>query len=193
MADAVKCPDDPAAILKQRFCLSGLSKNLRGRLKLAEKDEQRCEEPACRTLKTVHVLKVDVRANRPCDSRLGQALSGTLVVERLVSAFDTDGMHRGFHAGDFLWTGSGVKVAGRMSGMTNVGTHREPAFRACQRCDERGVMEGRLCGEVVSTENRALRGCQVVGAYRIRFDPGVGGGEGEVAGTFEGDLICPCR
>src|SRR5262249_16994369 len=72
-------------------------------------------------------------------------------------------------------------------------THREPAFRACQRCDERGVMEGRLCGEVVSAENRALRGCQVLGAYRIRFDPGASGGEGEVAGTFEGVIICPCR
>src|SRR5262249_50131958 len=78
MADPVKCLDDPATILRQRFCLSGLSKNLKGRLKLAEKDEQRCEEPACRTLKTIHALKVDVRANRPCDSRLGQALSGTL-------------------------------------------------------------------------------------------------------------------
>src|SRR5262249_61467083 len=120
MADPVKCLDDPATILRQRFCLSGLSKNLKGRLKLAEKDEQRCEEPACRTLKTVHALKVDVRANRPADSRLGQALSGTLVVERLASAFDTDGMHRGFHGGGFVVAGTRGKGGGPGSG----GAHR---------------------------------------------------------------------
>ena len=45
MADPVKCLDDPATILRQRFCLSGLSKNPKGRLKLAEKDSSGARSP----------------------------------------------------------------------------------------------------------------------------------------------------
>ena len=57
-----------------------------------------------------------------------------------------------------------------MSGVTNAGTHRLPAFKDCQKCDDRGVMEGRICGQIVSPNNPALNGCQVMAAYRIRFD-----------------------
>jgi hypothetical protein len=103
----------------------------------------------------------------------------TLFVGRLVTAFEIDGEHRGFHAGDFEWTvTAGLKVAGRMSGVTNVGTHREPPLKPCQKCDERGVMEGRLSGQVTTSQDPALNGCQVIAAYRIRFDPSRKGGNG---------------
>jgi hypothetical protein len=118
----------------------------------------------------------------------------TLFVGRLVTAFEIDGEHRGFHAGDFEWTvTAGLKVAGRMSGVTNVGTHREPPFKPCQKCDERGVMEGRLCGQVTTSQDPALKRCQVIAAYRIRFDPSRKGGNGDVEGTLEGLIICSSK
>jgi len=191
---ATQCPDEPRIILEQRMCLDALAKNLEGRLRLASARPQRCKSPVCVTLKTVHDLTLKAARHRQCDSGLARAFDGLIRVARLVTAFDEDGMHRGFHAGDFTWTGAaGLKVVGRLSGVTNVGTHREPAFRPCQRCDERGVLEGRLCGQVVATRDPALRRCLVIAAYRIRFDPSVRGGSGAVRGTLEGVIVCPCR
>jgi hypothetical protein len=189
-----KCLDDPATILKQPMCLHALSKNLKGNLKLSVKEEQKCEKPECVTLKTVHVLKLKVITNEPCDSKLGGLLSGEIVVERLVTAFDQNGGHRGFHAGDFTWTASGIHAAGRLSGMTNVGTHRKPAFEpACQECATRGVMEGRLCGQILEAKMPEMAGCQIIGSYRLRYDPSSTGGSGTVVGVIEGVLICPCK
>ncbi|HZN10177.1 MAG TPA: hypothetical protein VFC61_00780 [Blastocatellia bacterium] len=194
MPNQVKCLDDPPTILQQSMCLSAVSKNMRGTLKLNVSQEHKCEDPPCKTLKTVHQLKLAPRANQPCDSRLARPFGGTIVVERLVTAFDEDGHHRGFHAGDFVWAGTaGVKVVGRLSGITNAGTHRRPVFDDCQPCDARGVMEGRLCGQVTAADDPALKNCQVMGAYRIKFDPSVTGGSGAVTGVLEGVIICPCR
>src|SRR4051795_13609562 len=86
-----------------------------------------------------------------------------------------------------------IQVTGRISAVTNVGTHRAPAFPECQKCDDRGVMEGRLCGQIASTSNPALNGCQIVAAYRIKFDSGSAGGTGGVRGTLEGVVICSCQ
>lgn len=188
-----KCPDDPPALLSQPICLSALSKDLRGSLKLNVSDPHKCAHPECETLKTGHGLAVKVLAHPPCDSEIGGVLNGTITVDRLITAFEKDGLQRGLHAGDFVWLGSGALVHGRMSGMTNVGTHREPAFEKCQTCDTRGVLEGRLCGEIVQAKNPALKGCQVLGVYRIRFKPSKKGGTGSVLGTFEGTIVCPCK
>lgn len=193
MPRQVQCPDDPSTILRQAMCLSALSKDLKGQLRLNASRPRACENPPCKTLKTIHALKLEARAHRPCDSSMGKAFDGIILVERLVTAFDQDGEHRGFHAGDFKWTGTGVRVVGRMSGVTNVGTHRRPAFKDCQSCDARGVMEGRLCGKVVVARDPALRDCQIMAAYRISFKPGAEGGNGPVVATLEGVIICPCR
>jgi len=192
MPNGWTCPDDPSYLLERDVCLNALSKDLEGGLELLDRKEHRCEKPECATLTTVHRLKVEVLPHPPCDSHLGSLLNGTLVVERLVTVFDQDGMHRGFHAGDFQWFGQGAMAVGRISGVTNAGTHREPAFQACQRCESPGVMEGRLCGSIVDTQTGELKECQVIGDYRIRFDPSQGGGSGGVRGTFEGVLVCPC-
>ena len=189
-----QCLDDPGIILQKEWCLSALSKDLSGTLHLADSKSHQCHTPSCNTLKTVHQLKVKAVSHQPCDSHAGLLLDGTIVVERLVTVFDQDGMHRGFHAGDFVWQGTvGIQVTGRMSGVTNVGTHRAPAFTDCQKCDEKGVMEGRLCGQVASTSNAALNGCQIIADYRIKFDPSVTGGQGSVRGTLEGVIICSCH
>lgn len=191
MATQFKCFDDPAAILEKAFCVSALSKDMNGDLKLGPSKEQKCKEPECRTLRTVHALKVKVFGTN-CDSGTAKPLDGALVA-KLVTAFDTDGLHRGFHSGDFTWTGvGGLKVTGRMSGVTNEGSHRRP-IKDCQKCEDRGIMEGKLCGQVVEAGNSKLKGCQVIAAYRIKFDPSVKGGSGAVVGTIEGVIVCFCR
>ncbi len=185
-----QCFDDPKTIFEKEFCVSAVSKDLRGALKLGNSKEHKCSQPVCKTLRTVHSLKVKVVATL-CDSPTARPLNGTLTVE-LVTAFDSDGNHRGFHAGDFTWTGvGGLKITGRMSGVTNEGSHRLP-IKACQKCGDIGIMEGRLCGAVVNPGNSRLRGCQIIAAYRIKFDPSIGGGSGAVLGTLEGVAVCPC-
>jgi hypothetical protein len=189
-----QCLDDPAIILQKDWCVSALSKDLTGVLHLVDSKPHQCKVPACKTLKTVHQLKVKVATHAPCDSHTGVLLDGTIAVDKLVTVFDTDGLHRGFHSGDFTWQGvPGLQVTGRMSGVTNVGSHRAPAFATCQKCDDKGVMEGRLCGQIASTSNAALNGCQVVADYRIKFDPSTTGGQGDVRGTLEGVIICSCQ
>ncbi len=185
-----QCFDDPAAIFEKEFCVSAVSKNLKGELGLSDSKEHKCRTPECKTLRTVHGLRVEV-VHTVCDSPAARPLDGILNV-KLVTAFDTDGNHRGFHAGDFTWTGSaGLKVTGRMSGVTNEGSHRLP-IKDCQKCSDRGIMEGRLCGQVVEGDS-GLKGCQVIAAYRIKFDSGASGGTGGVVGTIEGVTVCSCK
>lgn len=191
MPTQFQCFDDPAAILEKAFCVSALSKDVKGELKLSSSKEQKCQDPRCRTLRTVHGLKVEVGPTA-CDSPTSRPLNGVLTV-KLITAFDTDGNHRGFHSGDFSWTGAGgLKVTGRMSGVTNEGSHRVP-IKACQKCNDIGIMEGRLCGQVVEAGDSKLKGCQVIAAYRIKFDPSDTGGSGGVVGTIEGVIVCFCR
>jgi hypothetical protein len=188
------CLDDPGTILRNEWCLSALSKDLSGTLVLAGSTSHQCHTPPCKTLKTTHHLKLRVVGHPPCDSSTSKLLDGEIAVDRLVTVFDQDGLHRGFHAGDFVWQGvAGLQVDGRISGVTNVGTHRLPALTDCQRCDAKGVMEGRLCGQVTSTSHPELNGCQITADYRIKFDPGTTGGQGAVHATLEGVIICPCR
>jgi hypothetical protein len=190
MPPEFQCFDDPTAILERALCVSALSKDLKGELILSRSMGQKCMDPECKTLKTVHSLRVKLEATR-CDSPLAKALDGSLSA-KLITAFDTDGMHRGFHSGDFTWTGSsGVKVTGRMSGVTNVGSHRLP-IKSCQKCSDLGIMEGRLCGQVIQARESKLKGCQVIADYRIKFDPSIKGGVGSVVGTIEGVIVCFC-
>ena len=188
---AFQCFDDPAAILEKAFCVTKVSKDLRGELKLNSSKRQKCSEPECRTLRTAHTLKVKI-VKTICDSKPANVLDGTLGA-KFSTAFDTDGNQRGFHSGEFTWTGAGgLTVTGRMSGITNSGTHRKP-IKDCQTCRDRGIMEGKLCGEVVKAGDSKLKGCQVIAAYRIKFDPSERGGSGAVVGTIEGVIVCFCK
>lgn len=185
-----QCFDDPKGIFEKEFCVSAVSKDLKGDLKLGDSKEHKCSQPRCKTLRTVHALEVKVLATL-CDSPAARPLNGDLTV-KLVTAFDTDGNHRGFHAGDFTLAGAGgLKITGRMSGVTNEGSHRLP-IKACQKCGDTGIMEGRLCGAVVDPGTSRLRGCQIIAAYRIKFDPSIAGGSGAVVGTLEGVVVCAC-
>ena len=193
MSNVLACLEDPRQLWTREVCLAAVSKNLRGDLRLLDREREECEKPECRTLKTDHGLKVEVRSHEPCDSEAGRQLDGTLFVRRLIHALaDGTGEGRGLHTGAFRWVGAQVAIEGRMSGVTNVGTHRQPVFQACQECDDRGYMEGRLCGRVVRARDERLVGCEVTAAYRILFDPSEGFQDTGVQGTLEGVLVCAC-
>lgn len=188
------CLDDPEALFENRFCVHNLSKDAHGNLELINSEPQKCAKPGCLTLKTLHRFKVELRRH-DCDSPDGALLDGTLVVERLVTAFERDGLHRGVHAGDFQWfVDAGGLISGRISGITNAGTHREPIFKPCERCDQRGVLIGRLCGEIEQAPPGAdyLQRAKIVATYKVSFDPSEDGGQGGVRGTLEGVVVVPC-
>jgi hypothetical protein len=188
------CLDDPRELWEQRICLHPVSKNVRGDLRLLDRDLQTCEKEDCRTLKTDHVLKVEVSAHQPCDSAAAGLLDGVLFVRRLVTAFaDGSGENRGLHTGRFDWVGGGARVRGELSGMTNVGTHRQPVFDPCQECRAPGYMEGRLCGHIIKTKDDRLRGCRVTASYRLLFDASEGAIDTGITGTIEGLIVCACE
>jgi hypothetical protein len=83
-------------------------------------------------------------------------------------------------------------ATGSISGITNAGSHRLPVFEDCQPCDAAGFMEGRFCGQIVKAGDPSLLGCQVIGNYRLRFDPSREGGSGAVQGALEGLVTCEC-
>lgn len=189
----VTCADlsDPKVLADKVICLTEVSKDVRGELRQLDAERQVCEKDRCVTLKTDHTLVLEVGSHRPCDRV--PALDGRFVVRRFVSAFaDGNGTRRGLHTGAFTWIGAGLRVSGSMSGMTNEGTHREPAFKACQTCDETGVLEGRLCGQVVRADDPALLGNVVTAAYRFRFDASEDAKDSAVQGTIEGLLVEAC-
>lgn len=186
-----QCLEDPGAILEKQFCVTHVSKDLKGKLDLTNMKDHQCKEPKCKTRRVSHTLNVDVVRTK-CDSDPSKFLDGSLAV-KLSTAFDTDGMHRGFHSGDFVWTGvGGLTITGRMSGITNTGTHRRP-IQDCQKCNDVGILEGRLCGEVIKPGDSKLKGCQVMAAYRLKFDPSEKGGSGAVVGTIDGVIVCFCN
>jgi hypothetical protein len=180
------------ALIKRNVCLSSLSKNLEGELRLLEAEHQECPKLQCRTLETVHQLELNV-SRHDCDSTVGAQFDGLLRVCELVHKFqDGNGDLRGVHEGCFTWKGGGLRATGILRGVTNVGTHRSPAFDDCQRCDQRGVMEGLLVGTIDRARDPRLVGCELRAAYRLRFESSPEGGSSGVAGTLEGSVICDC-
>ncbi len=187
------CGGSPAELLASTLCLDEVSKDLRGELIPVDAEVRECRDRGCRSLTAEHALSVEL-SSHPCDSELGRLLDGRLVSKDLVTVFvDGTGERRGMHGATFRWRTASALIDGRLSGMTNEGTHREPAFEPCQPCDARGVLEGRLCGRVVRTADPALARAQVFGAYRLRFDADERGGSGGVAGTLEGVVVHTCR
>jgi hypothetical protein len=204
----VACPDDPRLMLEQRLCVSALSKDLRGEIGDHEAERRECDDPRCVTITTRQSLRLVVTPSQPpsggCD-RDPAKLEGILEVQDLVHVFDFDGetVQRGFHSGDFRWQSPPppppapplTLVLGRLSGITNAGTHREPVLRRCQGCEARGFLQGRLCGTIVRAEDPQLRGCQVFANYLLRV-PELGSdgipAQGGLLGTLEGVLVCGC-
>jgi hypothetical protein len=191
-----RCPDSAREIIARHVCLSSISKNLEGELRQLHSEEEKCAPLKCVTLKTEHFLGLKVTPNAPCDQGVAaKLLNGVFRVTDLAGAFENgDGTKRGYHGGDFRWNGAaGLIATGTISGTTNAGILREPVFQpACEKCDNPGIMIGRLCGVIQRAEEKQLVGCNVFGTYRLHFDPGKTGATGAVRGTLEGLVICNC-
>jgi hypothetical protein len=178
-------------MLEQRMCVSALSKTFEGRIGSPEPERRQCDDPPCLTLTTRQPLELGVRRFE-CDED-PVPLGGVLRVVDLVHVFDTSGERRGFHSGDFRWESERTLVFGRMSGITNAGTHHRPVLD-CQDCKAPGFLQGRLCGSIARAGDPALRGAHVFANYVLRVGDVSGEGipEQRVLGTLEGVLVRGC-
>lgn len=183
--------DDPCTLLRRRVCLSAISKDVDGEFGGPDAERHACREPECVTLTTIQTLVLKLGSHADCD-RVPE-LDGEIEVRDLVHVFDTDGNGRGVHSGGLRWASGAGLILGDLSGITNAGTHRSPAFPDCQRCRD-AVLEGQFRGTVCRPREPRFADCRVFGAYRLRIDPGSGGVPAQrVTGTIEGALLCPCR
>ena len=64
-----ECFDIPGDLYEKNVCLNDVSKNARGELRLEDRMTQDCGKPECRTLKTIHGLKVELHRH-DCDDDL---------------------------------------------------------------------------------------------------------------------------
>jgi hypothetical protein len=62
---AVQCLDDPGTIHQKEWCLSAVSKELKGTLTNVEHKAHQCHTPPCKTLKTVHQVKIAASTHAP--------------------------------------------------------------------------------------------------------------------------------
>jgi hypothetical protein len=170
------------------ICMYPVSKDFKGRFEVREQKPHQCSRPDCLTLSAFLTMESEVVAHRPCDSVACMWLDGKLTAE-LVFKYIQDGEHRGYHVAKAKWGAAGGTLIGKMAGITNAGTHREPLMN-CERCDERGHMEGRLDAVVVDGE---YKGSRLLASYAIRFDPGLQAQNTAIIGTLEGVLIRPCE
>ena len=173
---------------KERICMWAVSKDLKGEFVVVDQEEQKCRRPGCVTLKAHLKFKVQVTPHRPCDAVASRAFDGTIGGELLFAHIE-NGYGRGYHLGRFDWTGATSRLTGRMSGVTNAGTHRSPAA-PCEPCDRRGHMEGRLDAVVVEGDHK---GCRVLATYVIDYDTSHEVQDTAIIGTLEGVLIRPCE
>lgn len=187
-----------------RVCLDELSKNVIGEFNPTQPNARRleqCPQPGpkpCQTLKVVYDLVLAQINPFGCDSALAKPLGGQLLAKSFVTAFKQDGLNRGLHSGDFVWTGTGFQVTGRMTGVTRIGTHRQPAilpqFQNCQEPCNAPVLQGRLYGTFANATGplAGLKKGRVVAIYRLRYTPRKDGSGSGIEGVVEGMLVRPC-
>lgn len=187
-----RCPDNLRTIESGRFCLASLSKDLRGEQTDPSARPGGCDKPGCKTLVSREVVRLEAVSHGDCDDELARTLDGGIELQ-LVHALNGDTRRRGYHYARFRWAGPGFDISGEMSGTTNAGVHREPAFKGCESCESVPIAAGRFCGEFTKARRKALQDARVFGIYRLDLnDPTAEGFEGPVTGTLEGVLFQPC-
>ena len=182
-------------MLEQRTCLTPLSKTTLVSFGKPDIDRRECDDPQCLTLTTRQEMELEL-TGYDCEDPRGPAgsLLGAIRVADLVHAFDGSAEGRGFHSGDFRWESRRTLVFGRMSGITNAGTHH-PRVLDCQPCRVPGFLQGRLCGSIARADDPALLGAHVFANYAIQARDISRDGlpeQREADGTLEGVLIRGC-
>jgi hypothetical protein len=193
MDATIDCTSGPAELLRAIPCVLPLSKRVRGELVPLGAEREECPELRCVNLTTAHAARARVDADE-CDAEALSRLDGVLRIERLTTVFaDGDPGRRGIHAADVVWVNRGMVIEGRMHGVTNAGLLHDPLPDACEECEHRGTMTGRLCGHITRIfHSRELEGALVDAVYRFAFEPSREGGEGELVGTIEGAVVVTC-
>jgi hypothetical protein len=179
---------DPTQYYKEPICMIRVSKDWQGDFRVADRDLKKCEKPGCTTVKGLIKVESKIQRHQPCDAVGAASLDGD-ISGLLAFSYIDDAQRRGHHVGKIDWTGTGSKLVGQMTGVTNAGTHRPPLMQ-CERCEEPGHMEG--CLEAVVVEGRH-KGCRLVATYAIEFDPSIAPQDTAFRGTLEGVLICDCQ
>src|SRR5215210_1479929 len=159
---------DPVEHFREPVCMIRVSKDWKGEFRVADRAEQKCQDPHCTTVKGLIKLESKVQRHRPCDAVGAGSLDGD-IAGLLAFSYIDDGQRRGYHVGKVEWAGGGSKLIGKMTGVTNAGTHRAPLMQ-CERCEEPGHMEGSLEAVVIEGQHK---GCRLVATYAFEFDPGV--------------------
>lgn len=174
-------------VYKDSYCLTPVSKNAKGALKVVKQKRDACKKPRCATLKVNYRLELKLLSHKPCDKL--KKLDGKLRANISMATL-SDGRGRGFHEGRYTWKSPAGTVTGSMRGTTNDGTHRRPPLPNCEPCNKKGHMEGVMWGKFV---DGARKGCEFRASYAINYDPGTKGQNTAAQGTIEGVSICPCK
>ena len=120
-------------------CIYPFSKTMSGKYRILKKEEDRCEEFKCLTLKIMQTLQFSVWSGE-CDSEKAKDFDGNLLM-RVVQGLINNGEGRGAHHGLFRLDGnSDTYISGYLQGITNAGTHYRP-LQDCESCDIIGHME----------------------------------------------------
>ena len=170
-------------VYEEKVCMVKVSKDLSGSFTVIRQEWQECAAPLPNTLKAMIALKAQVTSHSPCDDpNYARVFDGDIQGE-LVFAYMDSGSDRGYHVGKFEWHGGDALLVGKMSGVTNAGTHR-----ACEPCDQGGHMEGRLDAIVVEGK---FEGGRLLAVYVISYDTSGEAQDTGFSGALEGVLILP--
>src|SRR4051812_7290219 len=96
------------ALLNNKYCLEEVSKNIDGQVTVLNAIQMTCSRPTCEPLTLVQLLRLNVRSNPDCDSKLGAILDGSMEVRDLTTVYAGPSEHRrGVHAANFAWRVAG--------------------------------------------------------------------------------------
>jgi hypothetical protein len=152
-------------------CIYPFSKTMSGKYRILKKEEDKCEELKCSSLKIMQTLEFTVLSNPECDSEKAKTFDGTLRM-RLLQGLINNGEGRGAHQGLFRLDGnSDSYIIGQLRGVTNAGTHHSP-LQECESCDIKGHMEGELNGTVYNKEDIRTMD-RLMATYALEFRTGV--------------------
>jgi hypothetical protein len=122
----------------------------------------------CQTYKTWNRIEVEFRGVEKEEEEKPFLPNGTLIVEDFHQVMNHNEKGRGEHGGRFEYrTRSGILMEGKMIGVSQAGTHREPSAWDLESADEFGHLEGRLVGTIL---NGSQKGVLVEARYVIETD-----------------------